>query len=34
MPCLRYVILYRPTEDGVRVLRIVHGTRDLGAIFE
>ena len=25
----RYVILYRPLEDGMEVLRVIHGSRDL-----
>jgi plasmid stabilization system protein ParE len=27
------VIFYRPIEDGAEILRILHGSRDLGAIF-
>ncbi len=30
----RYLLLYRDLEDEVRVVRIVHGARDLPRIFE
>ena len=29
-----YFIFYRPFEDGVEVLRIIHGSRDIERIFE
>ena len=29
-----YLIFYRPTEDGIEVLRVVHGARDLSGLFE
>jgi toxin ParE1/3/4 len=29
----KYVIVYRLTSNGVRVLRVVHGKRDLEALF-
>jgi plasmid stabilization system protein ParE len=29
----RMLILYRPLEDGVDILRIVHGSRKLQALF-
>ena len=29
-----YLIFYLPTTDGVRVLRIIHGARDIEALFE
>jgi len=29
-----YLIFYRPTEDGIEVLRVLHGRRDIEAIFE
>ena len=29
----RYVILYRAVEDGVEIVRVVHGARDLRAPF-
>jgi toxin ParE1/3/4 len=25
----RYVVIYRPTENGIEVLRVVHGSRDI-----
>lgn len=28
-----YVILYRPLEDGVRVFRVLHSSRDIPALF-
>ncbi len=28
-----YVIFYRPIEDGVEILRVLHGSRDLATIF-
>jgi toxin ParE1/3/4 len=28
-----YVILYRPTEDGIAVVQIVHSARDLAALW-
>jgi toxin ParE1/3/4 len=28
----RYVIFYRPTPDGVEIVRVLHGSRDLGSI--
>lgn len=29
-----YVILYRPLDDGIEVVRILHGARDLAALLE
>ncbi len=29
-----YLIFYRPAEDGIEVIRIVHGSRDLPALFD
>jgi toxin ParE1/3/4 len=29
----RYVILYRPIPDGIEVVRVVHGARDLESLF-
>lgn len=28
----RYVIFYRPSSDGVEIVRVLHGARDLGQI--
>ena len=33
-PVGRYVIFYRSTERGIDVLRILHGARDLDALFK
>lgn len=32
-PVGRYVIFYRPLQDGIDVVRVLHGTRDLEAVF-
>jgi len=32
-PIGNYVIFYRPTEDGIQVLRVLHGARDIPRIF-
>jgi len=29
-----YLIFYRPLQDGIDVLRIVRGARDIGRLFE
>jgi toxin ParE1/3/4 len=29
----RYVIFYRPISEGVEIVRVLHGSRDLNAIF-
>ena len=29
-----YVIFYRPLEDGVRIMRVLHGARDLPSQFD
>ncbi|HXJ92132.1 MAG TPA: type II toxin-antitoxin system RelE/ParE family toxin [Terriglobia bacterium] len=29
-----YLIFYRPRPDGIEVLRVVHGARDLASLFE
>lgn len=34
LPVGNYVVFYTPLEDGVRVERIVRGSRDLGKLFE
>lgn len=33
-PVGNYVIFYRSIEDGIHVIRILHGARDMEAIFE
>lgn len=30
----KHLIFYRPTEHGIEVLRVLHGARDIEAIFE
>ena len=32
-PIGNYVIFYRPSEDGIDVLRILHGARDIPRVF-
>ena len=34
VPGTRYVIFYRPATDGVEVLYVAHGSRDLMRLFE
>ena len=29
-----HLIFYRPIEDGIEVLRVLHGARDIDALFE
>ena len=29
-----YLIFYRPTPEGIHVLRVLHGARDINRIFE
>lgn len=28
----RYLILYRETEDGILIVRVIHGSRDMGEV--
>jgi toxin ParE1/3/4 len=30
----KYLIFYRPIEDGIEVLRVLHGSQDIASIFE
>jgi toxin ParE1/3/4 len=32
-PVGRYVVFYMPLDDGVDVIRVLHGSRDIDAIF-
>ena len=32
LPVGKYLILYRPLADGIEVVRLVHGARDLSAL--
>lgn len=29
-----YLIFYQPLEGGIEILRVLHGSRDIGSIFE
>ncbi len=29
-----YLIFYRPTDDGIEVLRVLHGKRDIEEVFD
>jgi toxin ParE1/3/4 len=29
-----YAVFYRPVEDGIEVIRIIHGARDIPKLFE
>ena len=29
-----YLIFYQPFDDGIEILRVLHGARDIGAIFD
>jgi toxin ParE1/3/4 len=29
-----YVVYFRPVRDGIEVVRVVHGARDVGKLFE
>jgi len=33
-PLARYVIFYVPRKDGIEVVRVLHGARDLDPLFE
>ena len=33
-PVGRYVIFYRPMENGIEIARVLHGARDLPPLFE
>jgi len=33
-PVQKYLIIYRVVENGIEVARVVHGARDLRALFE
>jgi len=32
-PVKSYVVFYRPLDDGIEVLRILHGSRDIPAVW-
>jgi toxin ParE1/3/4 len=33
-PVGNYVIFYRPISDGVEIVRVLHGSRDIESLFE
>jgi len=33
-PVGSYVIFYRPMDDGVEIARVLHGSRDIDALFQ
>lgn len=33
-PVGRYVVFYRPVSNGIEVIRVLHGARDIQVIFE
>jgi toxin ParE1/3/4 len=33
-PCGRYVIFYGVVPDGIQIVRVLHGARDLGTAFQ
>lgn len=34
LPVGNYIIFYRPMKDGIQVIRVLHGARDLPSQFE
>ena len=34
LPVKRYVIFYQPTDDGVEIFRVLHGSRDVHSEFD
>jgi toxin ParE1/3/4 len=33
-PIGNYIIFYRPVPDGIQVIRVLHGARDIPELFE
>ena len=33
-PVGNYIIIYRPISDGVEIVRVLHGSRDIESLFE
>ena len=29
----KYLIFYRPTDDGIEIFRVLHASRDIGSLF-
>ncbi|HET7078497.1 MAG TPA: type II toxin-antitoxin system RelE/ParE family toxin [Chloroflexia bacterium] len=34
LPVASHMIFYRPLPDGIEVVRVIHGKRDINAVFE
>ena len=34
LPVSNYVIFYRPVPDGIQVIRVLHGARDIPMLFD
>jgi toxin ParE1/3/4 len=34
LPVKRYVIFYQPTDDGIEIFRVLHGSRDVQGEFD
>jgi len=34
LPVSNYVIFYRPVPDGIQVIRVLHGARDIPPLFD
>jgi len=34
LPAANYVVFYQPTPDGIQVIRVLHGARDIPALFD
>lgn len=34
LPVMRYVIFYQPTDDGVEIFRVLHGSRGIQGEFD
>ena len=34
VPGTRYIVIYRPTNDGVEIIHVHHGTQDLRLLFD
>lgn len=34
LPVGRYIIFYRPNENGIEIVRVLHGARNLPSLFE
>lgn len=34
IPVNNYIIFYRPIDNGIKVIRVLHGARDIESLFE